>query len=146
MKDVNIRRAKPEDFEQLELWRESYPDANLELPKGYHAPGVETAVGEEGGKIVAALTGTLAVIIDPAICDPNASPIKVLRTLQALERTLAYVGSTGGAVDAYVPAPEHLTEWIAILEKNGYQRTAQKCVILRRPLNPDLAESESNNS
>lgn len=145
LKDMNIRPIRESDVEQLDLFRRQYLAGWLELPHGFSASGVETAIAEKNGKIVGSLTGTNAVLFDPFIHDKNASGSDIFSAVLALERVLAYKAQTGGAMDGYIAIPEQETAYIEMVKRCGYSITCENCVILRRPLVPDtvaLLENE----
>lgn len=138
IKDLSIRPLKAEDVEQLDLFRRGYDAAYLELPHGMAGPGVETAVAEKDKKIVGSLTGIHAVVFDPYIHDPEINGPDVFAAVFMLERTLAYNAQVGGAVDGYIAVPKQLTAYIDMVKRAGYIETCENCVILRRPLIPDV--------
>lgn len=137
LKDLSIRPFRPEDAQQLDLFREQYWDANLEAPHGYSAQGVETAIAEKDGKTVGALTATKVVIFD-FIQDRSASGPDRMAAVLMLERTLAYVAQQGGFTDAYVAIPSHLTSYIEMVKRCGYSETIQGCTVFRRPLRKEI--------
>lgn len=146
LKEMNIRPVQKRDVEQLDLFRRSFTDGWLELPHGLAGTGVETAVAEKQGKLVGSLTGISAVLFDPYIHDPEASGSDVFAAVLALERTLAYNAQAGGAIDAYIAIPQQSEDYIRMVERCGYTRTCEGCVILRRALVPDtvsLLEDEA---
>src|SRR5690348_8755190 len=136
---LNARPARQEDVRQLELWRRDYWDADLEIPKDYNSIGVETAVAEraDGSGLVASLTATRAVILDPLIHDPAAPELDLVAAIYLLERILSYEAQAAGAVDAYIAVPDKLAAYQRIVEKAGYIKTVEKCSVYRRPLRPD---------
>lgn len=147
LKNINIRPIQIKDTEQLELWRREYLDAWLELPHGLQMKGVETAVAEKQGRMIGSLTATSAVVMDPFIHDKNATGPEIFSAVLALERVLSYKAQSGGAVDSYIAIPAKSEEYIKMVEKCGYVRTLQDCVVLRRPLIPDtvpLLEDEES--
>src|SRR5512146_2752528 len=127
MKDFNVRFVEERAVPELETWRTGYKDGALEVPHGYVGQNVETVVVEKDGKIVLSLTGTVAIIVDPAVVNPEAAPLDVMKGLILAERTLAAMGRREGAVDAYTAAPGHLKDWHSILKRTGYEETAQGC-------------------
>lgn len=133
-KKINIRPTKESDFEQLELWRREYPEAYLNIPFGYIHDGIETAVAEKEGEIVAALQGKKAVVCDPLIANPASDPLTRVNSILLLERALAYSAQLGGAVESYISVPSHLTDYQTIVEKAGYERVLKNCYIYRRSL------------
>lgn len=137
LKNISIRPIRSEDLATLDTWRRLYPDAFLELPKGVAANGVETAVAEKNGQLLGSLTGTLAIVCDPFIKNPDARRVDVFGAVYMLERTLAYRGQAAGAVDAYIAVPSPLKDYHEIVKRSGYIETCQNCTIFRRPLQPD---------
>jgi hypothetical protein len=143
LKDINVRPMRTVDIPQFEAWRRAYWDGDLELPKGWGAAGVETAIAEQAGSgsgvvPLESLTATLAVVIDPLIRNPQITDgAALVAGIYALERTLAYRGQQLGAVDAYIAIPNHLTDYHRIVEKAGYTETLEHCKVFRRPLMPD---------
>lgn len=139
LKGVNIRPFRTTDVVQFDQFRRTYWDGDLEIPKGYGAQGVESAIAEDAaGRPIASLTGTLSVVLDPLIRNPHIrSGPELVASIYMLERTLAYQGQRLGAVDAYIAVPEHLLDYQRIVEKAGYVRTVEHCNVYRRPLMPD---------
>lgn len=137
-KNLTIRPLRAEDVGQLDAFRRTFQTAWLELPHGMAGEGVETAVAEKNGEIIGSLTGVGAVVMDPFIRNPNARGVDIFAAVVALERALAYNARKGGIVDAYIAVPKGDTEYIEICKKAGYDVTCQDCVILRRPLIPDV--------
>lgn len=140
--EINVRAFGERDEGQLNLWRDSYTDGDLEIPHGWNGlPGrgdnVATVVAEKNGELMGSLTGTLAVIFDPFIHDPNLKPVEVVAALIKLETVLSYFAQNDGAMDVYVAVPEHLKKYIKLLEGYGWKETCQHCTILRKPLKPD---------
>ena len=133
-RQLQPRRSVPQDIPLLDEWRKMYQPAELELPHGYEGQATETCVVEDNGKILLALTSTVSVILDPLIRSPQGNPEMLVRALSAAEHCLAYKATEKGCVDAYVAVPIEEADYIRTLEKSGYQRTAQNCVILRRTL------------
>lgn len=136
-KNMNLRPLRATDLEQLETWRRAYWDGDLEIPKGYNGPGVETAAVENNGRLILSMTGTQAILLDPLIKNPEASGAELVAGIMLAERVLAYRGQSGGAIDAYIAVPAQLTAYHEIVKKAGYTETVQHCKIFRRPLLPD---------
>jgi hypothetical protein len=136
---MTFRPANEDDIEQLDKWRWCYTDADLEVVHGWRAKGVETAVAEKGGNLVGSLTGKVAVVavIDPFIHDPDAKGPDIYAAVVGMERILAYEGAAAGALEAYIAVPEQLVDYIDIVQRAGYEKTAEKCVILRRNIVPE---------
>jgi hypothetical protein len=137
MRDITVRTYGKDDKEILDDYRLGYLEADLELPHGYEGAGMETVVSEKDGKVLSSVTGTLAVILDPLIKDPEAKASDVLQALFKQEAVLAVLGMKSGAVDSFVAIPKQLEGYIRLLEKCGYKASAEHCVIMRRPLRPD---------
>jgi hypothetical protein len=137
MKEVSIRPYSPEDKEKLDEFRFRYPDADLEIPHGFTGKGLETVIAVNGDKLISSATGTLAIIIDPLIANPDAAPSEILSGLFKQEATITYLAKLNGALDSFIAIPKTLTRYIALLEKCGYEQTAEHCVIMRRPLVAD---------
>jgi hypothetical protein len=138
IKDLSIRPLKTEDVETLDRFRRGYDAAYLELPHGMAGPGMETAVVEKAGKIIGSLTGIKAVVCDPFIHDPEADGVDVFAGVLMLERVLAYNAQIGGAIDSYIAVPKQLKAYIEMVKRAGYSETCENCVIMRRPLIPDV--------
>lgn len=135
---LNVRPLRLEDIALLERWRRAYWDGDLELPKGWSAPGIETAVAEKNGVILGSLTATQAVVIDPLIRNPDSSHgPDIFAAIYMMERALAYQAQGGGAVDGYIAVPDHLKDYHKIVSRAGYTKTCEHCTIFRRPLRPD---------
>lgn len=135
---LNVREFRESDVRKLEAWRRLYMDAHLEIPMGYVAPGVETAIAEFDGEMVAALTARQAVVLDPLIRNPHfTNGAAMITAIIALERALAYNAQKAGAVEGYIAVPEQLTEYHKIVQRAGYEKTIQACVAFRRPFRPD---------
>lgn len=139
LKGINIRPFRVTDKAQFDQFRRAYWDGDLEIPKGYGSAGVESAIAEDQhGRPIASLTGTMSVVLDPLIRNPHIkSGPELVASIYLLERTLAYQGQRLGAVDAFIAIPDHLVDYHRIVEKAGYVRTVENCVVYRRPLLPD---------
>lgn len=136
-KGLNVRPMRVEDERAFDQLRRTYWEADLEIPKGWFAEGVETAVATEDNVPVTSLTSTLAVVLDPLIKNPRANPLTIVASIYLLERALTYEAQKHGAVDAYIAIPNQLTEYHAIVQKAGYVPTVENCTVYRRPLRPD---------
>lgn len=144
-KEINIRNFRPEDAELFERWRQMFMEGDLEIPMGFSAPGVETAVAEYQHHPIASLTLTLAAMFDPLIKLPDvpnahaegiAGPA-MIQAIVMLERALAFLAQRQGAVVGYIGVPDSLPEYQKIVEKAGYKRTFTKVSVFRRPFRPD---------
>ena len=138
LKDLNIRPSKSKDAEILDQFRAAFQeDGRIDVPFGYSAVGVETAVAEKQNKIIGAAIATKTVLID-FTKDPAASPAEIAGAVFCLERALTYVAQQNGCVAAYVAIPSHMTEWLKVVKHGGYTETFQHCTVLRRPLAKEL--------
>lgn len=138
MKDINVSPlVNNEDVKKLEEWRRRYLPADLEIPHGYNSAGVETVIARKDDKLTSSATGSLAIVIDPLIADPDASPLDIMSALFKQEAVLTYLGQKNGAVDSYIAIPHQLKGYIKLLQRCGYQPTVENCVVMRRPLRPD---------
>ena len=151
MRNIQVRPFAPKTEKRLKQLlddiRWGYMPADLEVPKGYSAPGVETAVAEKvvdgRQKFVSALTATLAVILDPLINSPasDITELDLMNALIKLEAALTYKAQiSAGAVDAYIAIPDALPAYQKLVQKYGYQPTVEHCTVFRRPLQPDTEE------
>lgn len=131
--DLSLRPIRNEDVEQLELFRKNYWDADVEIPFSYSAQGIETAVAEKAGKIIGAVTASAAVTFD-FVHALDASGPDVFAAVFLLERALALTAQKAGIATAYVAIPSHLTKYIEMVERCGYSKEFQDCVVLRRAL------------
>lgn len=136
MRELNIRSVREQDFEQLDLFRSQYWDADVEIPYGYVSQGVGTAVAEKDGVTIAALTSTHAVIFD-LTKNPEASPQDVSAAVLMLERTMACIAQSTGVPAGYIAVPSHLTEYMKYVKSCGYTETCENCTILRRSFVPE---------
>lgn len=134
MKDLSLRPIQDKDIELLNACRENYWDANLEVPYGYTVPGsVETAVAEKNGELIGAITATKVVVYD-FIKNAAARGVDTFAAVFMLERALSYVAQQGGMTTAYLAIPSHLTEYIDMVKRCGYEAGFESCTILRRSL------------
>lgn len=133
---IRVRPFLPKDTETLETYRRSYEEANIVVPLGYEFPPVcETAVAvRPDGTIIAALMKTLIATLDPFISDPGASQSEKAAALRWLSRSLEYQAQKDGAAEVFTAVPERLLSYQQVLENNGWERTAQNCVIFRKSL------------
>lgn len=138
--EISVRPIQEKDVEQLELFRHANWDADIELPFGFVTNGVETAVAEKGEELTGGLTAVKAVVLD-FMRNPQASGVDTFASVFMLERALTYVAQQGGVPVSYVAIPEHLKDYIGIVERCGYKISCEKCVILRRPLRKELSPS-----
>ena len=140
LKDISIRPVAKNDLPQLDAFRVAFQeDGRIDVPFGYSAMGVETAVAEKLDRIVGAAIASKIVLVD-FTKDPNASPAEIAGAVFCLERALTYVAQQNGCVAAYVAVPKHMTEWRKVVEHGGYTETFQECVVLRRPLAREMAQ------
>lgn len=137
LRELNIRPYRESDSDQLNLFRSEYFEADVEIPYGYVAQGVGTAVAEKNGAIVGALTATQAVIFD-LIKNPQASPVDISAAVLMLERTMACIAQSNGVPAGYVAVPSHLADYIKYVRSCGYVVTCENCTILRRSFVPEV--------
>jgi hypothetical protein len=145
MRNLSLRPFRDADAVQLDLFRENYWDADLEIPYGYNVPGsVETAIAEKNGEIVGALSGTKVIVYD-FMKNPAAEGTDVFAAVLMLERALSYIAQQGGMTTAYIAVPSHLEKYIDMVKSCGYEAGFQNCTILRRSLrqetSPSIAEA-----
>lgn len=129
-----------EEVKQLDLFRREYMAADLEVPHDFFTAdgAVDTSVATKNNKMIASLTGIKSIVLDPFIHDPSAEPTDLLFGLIKMETALTYNAQKWGAVDAYIAIPRQLKKYIRLLENYGWQETVQNCVVMRRPLRPDV--------
>lgn len=143
MKDMLIRPVTPDDEKEIKEWHEeSNVNVELELPHGFVGVATETAIAENAlREKVASLTGTIAgvaIVLDPLIKNPKAKKIDVFNAILQMGRALEFYAGLRGAVESYVAVPNSLPGFQAILERIGYEETAQDCKLYRRLLySPD---------
>lgn len=150
MKDISLRRFRQEDAPQLDTARENYWDADLEVPYGYAVPGsVETAIAEKDGEWQGALIATKVVVYD-FIKNAAAKGVDIFAAVFMLERALSYVAQETGITTSYLAIPSHLTEYIDMVKRCGYEEGFKDCVILRRSLRkettPSIGEARDANA
>lgn len=137
MLDTQVQVPIDSDIALLEQWRWEFQDGLLELPNGYAADGVGTAVAlSRNGKLLGSLTATIiqAVSLDPLIRNPQAGRHEMLAGLFALTRTLEYQAQLNGARDAYIAVPNVMSEYKELVKKCGFEETAQDCTLFRHSL------------
>lgn len=137
MNDIHVRPFRSSDAKQLDLFRWNYTAADLEIPKGYVGENLQTVIAEKDQKFLLSLTGTIGMVIDPMIKDPDASPADLMRALIKAEAVMSYLGAANGAQDVYIAIPNQLEKYMGIVEKSGYKRTVEHCTVFRRPIRPD---------
>ena len=130
---ISLRPYTPKDAEQLELFRTGYYEADVEVPFGYAGQGIETAIAEQDGKIIGAVTASAGVTFD-FIHDSAAAGADIFAAVFMLERALALVAQKAGIATAYVAIPSHLKNYIDVVKRCGYTEEIQNCTVLRRPL------------
>lgn len=149
MREISLRPFQDGDKAQLDLFRENYWDADLEIPYGYSVEGsVSTAVAEKNGETVGALTGTKVIVFD-FMKNPAAAGVDIFSAVLMLERTLSYVAQQHGMMTAYIAIPSHLEKYIDMVKSCGYTAGFEGCTILRRSLGkeamPSIAEARDGN-
>jgi hypothetical protein len=143
MRNIRIRPIRTEDLHQLEAWRKAYSHSELELTFGYAGPAVETAVASKGDQIIASLTGSLVVALDPLIRDPKADAKDVMAATLMLARTLEYEAEKTGAAGSCVAIHESLPHFIRIVEACGYKPMLDGLKLFSLPFG-EGASSEKN--
>jgi len=139
MFDVQVAVPRETDFEQIEKWRREFAEGQLEVPNGYGGEGVATVIGlSRDGKLLGSLTATIitAVSLDPLIKNPSANRKEVFAALFAMTRALEYQAQLNGARDAYIAIPDALPEYQELVQRCGFEETAQRCRLYRHPLRP----------
>lgn len=134
MFDLKIETPKEDDFALLEKWRKEFVHADLELPHGYVNDGVATAVARsKDGTLLSSLTAQIitAVCLDPVLCNPDAPRKDIFVAAFALARTLEYQAQLNGARAAFIAIPQSMPEWQKVIEKCGFEETAQRCKLYR---------------
>ena len=138
LSELHLRPFENKDREQLDYYRKAFsPDGRIDVPFGYAAPGIETAVAMRGDRMVGAAIATSAVVID-FMKDPNASSVETYAAVVILERTLAYQAQRSNIAAGYVAIPSHMKGWLSIVQRSGYTPTFQDCVVLRRSFRDEV--------
>lgn len=133
--ETSIRPALQRDYQLLETWRKAYSKGSLELPHGYTGPSVDTVVAVDGqGQLMASLTGTLVLSLDPLIRNPLTPGPESLVALHALTRHLECNALSAGCRESFIAVPADEEKYMRIVERCGFVETAQSCKIYRRIL------------
>lgn len=141
MKELSLRPIREEDLPQLNDARENYWDADIEIPYSYSVPGsVETAVAEKNGEWQGALVATKVVVYD-FIKNAAAKGVDIFAAVFMLERAMSYVAQNTGVTTSYLAIPSHLTEYIDMVKRCGYDVGFENCTILRRSLRQETMPS-----
>ena len=135
---LTTRPVLPGDVGQLNLFRESFSEGRIDCPFGYRSQGTETVIVEREGEVVGAVMATASVLID-FIRNPGASGPDTYGAVLLGERALTFVAQKNGIVAAYCAIPEHLTDYIDMVKRSGYEIAFPGCTILRRPLAKESA-------
>ena len=130
---LTTRPVLPGDVEQLNLFRESFSEGRIDCPFGYRSQGTETIIVEREGEMVGAVMATASVLID-FIRNPGASGPDTYGAVLLGERALTFVAQKNGMAVSYCAIPEHLTDYISMVERSGYTKAFPGCVLLRRAL------------
>jgi hypothetical protein len=132
--NLTLRPFRPEDAVLLDQFRKDFlENGRVDIPWGYGALGVETVVSEKAGRIVGAAIGTKSLVVD--FCkDQYARGEDIYASVLLAERTLAYNAQQSGCAVSYVAIPDHMDSWRHLVEKSGYTRTFENCVLLKRAL------------
>lgn len=135
MSQLLLRPFIPADLELLEKWRRlAPPDVGVGLPYGYGPEFALTAVAEKEHRILAALTGTLALVIGPVVKNPEASRVELTRALIELVHILEFAAAQRGAVDSYIMVQRHLQDFKEQVVKMGYTEETEDLVVLSKTL------------
>ena len=137
---LTTRPVEARDFETLELFRDQFErsgDGRTDIPFGYSARGVDTALVEREGKIIGATIATSAVIVD-FIKDPSAKGSDIYAAVLLGERALTHMAQKSGLAAAYCAIPSHLINYIDMVRRSGYREVFQNCTLFRRPLAKEL--------
>jgi hypothetical protein len=141
VKDISLRPIQEADIPRLAAARQNYWDADLEVPYGYSVPGsVETAVAEKDGEWQGALVATKVVVYD-FIKNAEAKGVDIFAAVLMLERAMSYVAQSTGVTTSYLAIPSHLTEYVDMVKRCGYEVGFENCTILRRPLRQEIMGS-----
>jgi len=133
--DIKIRAYRPQDVVKLKKFlEESDVSVDLELPHGFVGQATETAVAERDKELLCSITGTLAVVLDPLIKNPNAKAIDLMPAIIQAARALEFYGTMHGVTEAFLAVPGSIPVFQRIVERAGYERTADDCAIYRRLL------------
>ena len=133
---LTTRPALPSDVEQLNSFRENFSEGRIDCPFGYRSQGTETVIVEREGEVVGAVMATASVLID-FIRNPSASGPDTYGAVLLGERALTFVAQKNGIVAAYCAIPSHLTSYIDMVKRSGFEEAFPGCVVLRRPLIPE---------
>ncbi len=133
--DIKIRAYRPQDVLKLKKFlEESNVDADLELPHGFVGQATETAIAERDKELLCSITGTLSIVLDPLIKNPNAKAIDLMPAIIQAARALEFYGTMHGVTEAYLAVPDNIPGFQRIVERAGYEKTADGCGIYRRLL------------
>lgn len=137
--DVRVRAVLANDEPRLRLWADDSlvaGEAFLDLPHGFVNRSVETAVAESGtSELICSVTGSLGVILDPLIKNPEASSGEVMKGLLLAARSLEFWATTLGALDSFIAIPNSMPEYQELVKKCGYEEMGDGCRIFTRKLN-----------
>jgi hypothetical protein len=142
MKNIAIHAVTASEQEQLLKWLAEPRPFVLELPHGFTNEATETATASLNGRLLCGLTGTLGIVLDPLIKDPQANPLELTTAIVMLARALEFWGSAHGVAESYIAVPDALPGFAKIVEACGYEPTAQSCRIFRRLLKEYNREGE----
>ena len=138
--DIKIRAYRPQDVLKLKKFLEdSKIDADLLLPHGFVGQATETVIAENEKDILCAITGTLAIVLDPLIKNPNAKTMEVIPAIIQSARALEFYGTMHGVTEAYAVISNDLENFQKFVERMGYERVSEGCGIFKRLLVPNDA-------
>jgi hypothetical protein len=133
--DIKIRAYRPQDVLKLKKFLEdSKIDADLLLPHGFVGQATETVIAENEKDILCAITGTLAIVLDPLIRNPDAKTMEVVPAIIQSARALEFYGTMHGATEAYAVISDDLGGFQKFVERMGYERVSEGCGIFKRLL------------
>jgi hypothetical protein len=138
--DIKIRAYRPQDVLKLkEFLRNSKVDADLLLPHGFVGQATETVVAENEKNVLCAITGTLAIVLDPLIRNPDAKTMEIVPAIIQSARALEFYGTMHGVTEAYAVISDDLGNFQKFVERMGYERVSEGCGIFKRLLVPNDA-------
>jgi hypothetical protein len=138
--DIKIRAYRPQDVVKLKKFlEESKIDADLLLPHGFVGQATETVIAENEKDILCAITGTLAIVLDPLVRNPDAKKMEVVPAIIQAARALEFYGTMHGVTEAYAVISNDLENFQRFVERMGYERVSEGCGIFKRLLVPNDA-------
>ena len=135
MRQLHIFPIEKQDEVEVERWAAAHAYAAFDLPHGYDGPSTLSAVAEDEGTLLAAIVGSIGVMID-VIKNPDAPVVALREAIRKLEENITFHAAVNGAVDSYISVPNvpEMEEFHNVVQRRGYVPTAQGCTIYRRSL------------